>query len=279
MAVGGFIIGIFAWPLAATEEPFMPIFILSGSNAIMLAAVAAVTGFIAYFAAWPFGKDIGILAVPTGLVVWMIRSGSLADYFKANPSIAQRQELYSSSAWHPIFWLAIIAIGFAGVIIAHSITGGKKEGQEKKLNLNSILNSAAAVLASAVIAFILTNVFAQDVKLSDQALGSVVAQPAVGQIILGVMLAFGIAAFAVKVFLNASYIWPVISAVLVTLYAARTYTNQQVVEQLVMNWPPIFFNNPAAAILPMQMIALAALGSVAGYWWAISFLHWKKHTI
>jgi hypothetical protein len=168
-----------------------------------------------------------------------------------------------------------------GVLVAHLIAPAKRkfEVEQKKLKfeLNTILTYAAAVLMSAVIAQIALSVLAQDIRMPDEVLGSVVGQPATGQIFLAGVVSFGLAAFAAKVLLDVSYIWPMISAVLVSAYAARAYTNDGVIQHLAGNWAADYFNTSSAAVLPLQMACLACMGSVAGYWFAISFLHWRKH--
>jgi hypothetical protein len=46
---------------------------------------------------------------------------------------------------------------------------------------------------------------------------------------------------------------------------------------MVEQWPAIFFSNTIIAVLPVQMIAFGALGSVAGYWMAFRYDYWRKH--
>jgi len=103
----------------------------------------------------------------------------------------------------------------------------------------------------------------------------VVAQPAVGQIAFAVLFSFGVAAFVVKKFLNAAYIWPTIATVLVTAFSMHNYSRQ--ISYLAAKWPAVFFDNSAAAVLPVQMVAFGALGSVAGYWMAVRYDYWQKY--
>jgi hypothetical protein len=274
VAVGVLMIGILAWPFA---EPFGAVKTMGSRGAVVLLALAFVTGFIGYFVSWPFGREIGILAAPAGLAIWAARSGSMAGLIQLNPTAAQRQVLIASLKWEPFFWLAVVAAGFAGVLLAQKLCPNKKlETHEKsKSGPGEYLNAVLAVACSVFIAQFCIRIVAQDVTLSDNTLGSVVAQPAAGQIVFAVLVSFGAAAFVVKRFLNVSYIWPAISSAFVTTFIASVYAKE--VPDLVQNWPAAFFPNSVISILPIQMVAFGALGSVAGYWMAIRYEYWRKH--
>jgi len=118
---------------------------------------------------------------------------------------------------------------------------------------------------------------AQDVRIFDNKLGSVLAQPAVGQIVFAVLVSFGIAAFVVKKFLNVSYICPTVASALVTAFAVSAYVKQDVLQHLIQHWPAVFFSNAVTSILPVQMVAFGSLGSIAGYWLAVRYNYWRKH--
>jgi hypothetical protein len=211
-ATGAVLIGLLFWPLAAPPEPFGTVSLLGGTitafGAVFLAVLAFLTGLAAYFVSWPHGREIGILAVPTGLAIWGIRSGSMVNLIRRTTA-ANQPELFAALRWEPLFWLAIVTAGFAGVLLAQKIKAGpgpEKTKEKSKsggiININIIL----ALVASVVIAQLFINVFAQGIRLPDPKIGSVVAQPCVEQIVYGVFISFGLAAFAVKKFLNVSYL-------------------------------------------------------------------------
>jgi hypothetical protein len=249
-----------------------------GTNGmIVLIILAFVAGFIGYFISWPYGREIGILAAPFGLAIWAVRSGTMAGLIQLNPTVVQRQMLITSLKWEPFFWLFVVAAGFAGVLIAQQLSSKRKlEEQEKsKAGPNEYLNIIIALVSSGFIAQFCIRVVAQDVRIPDSTLGSVVGQPVVGQVVFAVLVSFGVAAFVVKKFLNVSYIWPSISSAFVTTFIASVYAKQ--VPDLVQNWPAAFFPNSVISILPIQMVAFGTLGSVAGYWMAIRYEYWRKH--
>ena len=76
VAAGVILIGFAAWPLAVPPDPFGVVSVLSGTitvgGALILVALAFLTGLIAYFLSWPYGREIGILAAPAGLSIWTI---------------------------------------------------------------------------------------------------------------------------------------------------------------------------------------------------------------
>ncbi|MHC4556403.1 MAG: hypothetical protein ACYTFW_12745 [Planctomycetota bacterium] len=279
-ATGVVLIGILVWPIATPSELVGVVradTISVGSRATLV-ILALLAGFIAYFVSWPYGREIGILAVPSGLSIWALRSGSMATLMQLKPTIAQRQAFLSTLKWEPIFWLVIVTAGFLGVLLGQKIRPSLnlKETQEKANSKSGkYLNAIIALVGSGLIAQFCIRIFAQDIRMFDNKLGSVVAQPAVGQIVFAVLVSFGLAAFVVKKFLDASYIWPAIAGALVTAFAISTYVGQ--LPYLVQRWPAAFFSNAIVSILPVQMVAFGTLGSIAGYWMAIRYRYWRKH--
>lgn len=78
-ALGIVVIGLLAWPLAAPADPLSPVraWSISPFGTMTLLILAFGLGFAGYFVAWPHGREIGILAVPFGLMVWAGRSGPM----------------------------------------------------------------------------------------------------------------------------------------------------------------------------------------------------------
>jgi hypothetical protein len=165
------------------------------------------------------------------------------------------------------------------VLIAEKLKPNKNLAAQKKSKSGpgEYLNIILALVCSAFIAQFCIRIVAQDVRLSDNTLGSVVAQPAVGQIVFAVLVSFGAAAFVAKKFFNVGYVWPSISSPFVTAVIAAIYGKE--VPYLVQNWPPAFFSNSVISVLPIQMVAFGTIGSIAGYWMAIRYEYWRKHEI
>ena len=284
IVTGVVLIGILAWPLAAPSEPLSAVRSsdISLGGGITLVVLAFLAGLISYFVCWPYGREIGILAGPSGLAIWAVRSGSMAALLQLNPAAEQRQALLATFKLDCIFWLVIVAAGFAGVLLGQKILSSPRPAEkQKKSNSKPVqyLNAIIALVGSALIAHFGIKIFAQDVELFDNNLGSLMAQPSVGQIVFAVFVSFGLAAFVVKKFLDVSYIWPAIACVLVTAFAASTYANQEVLQYLVQRWPPPFFSNTVVSVLPLQMVAFGTLGSIAGYWMGVRYGYWRKHEI
>jgi hypothetical protein len=283
VVAGVLLIGILAWPLVAPPEPFSVVSLtvgsISGGGAVILAGLAFVAGFIGYFLSWPHGREIGVLAVPAGLTIWVFRSGRMVNLIRRTDP-AQYSKLLAALRWEPLFWLAIVAVGFAGVLSAQKVRSKPKpENTDKKPNsrTNAYINVVISLAASVLIAQLCISIFAQGTRLPDEKVGSVIVQPAVGQIIFAVFVSFGIAAFVVKTFLNLSYIWPIIASGFVTAFSIISYGRQDVLQHLSTNWPTAFFSHAVISVLPISMVALGALGSIAGYWMAIRYNYWRKH--
>ncbi len=275
-AVGIILIGFVGRPAGLWSEQAG---IAGDGNIIILSVLAFVSGAIGYFVSWPYGRHLGILAAPFGLTIWSLRADSLTSLIQLNPTVAQRQQLLASIRWESVFWLAIVAAGFAGTILVHKIiSGGKSEEKQDKnvLKPSVLFNGIIAVVASVIIVQFCIGLLAQDIRMFDNRLGSMVAQPAVGQIVFAVFISFGLAAFAVKKLLNVSFVWPIISSAFVTFLVVSAFARQQVLEYMVQTWPASFYPNAIVCVLPVQMIAFGALGSVAGYWIAVSYTFGRK---
>jgi hypothetical protein len=196
------------------------------------------------------------------------------------PTAAERLELIGSLKWEPITWLAVVAAGCVGPLLFWRVLSKRRPAEKKASKSNPVkyLNAITALAASVVIVQFFIRVFAQDVSLTDTFAGkrmSVIAQPATGQIVFAVLVSFGLAAFVVKKFLDAGYVWPIVSTLLVTLFAFSVYTKN--VSYLAQQWPATFFSNAVVSVLPVEMVAYGTLGSIAGYWMAVRYDFWRKH--
>jgi len=205
----------------------------------------------------------------------------MAELMRLAPTLAQRQVLFAALKWEPIFWLAIVAAGFGGVLIGQKIIAKHEpnESQEKSdSKANTYLNGLIAVVGSVLIAQFCIGIFAQGIRMPDHRLGSVMAQPAVGQIVFAVLVSFGIAAFLVKKFLDAGYIWPIVASALVTGFTVITHVKQETLQQLVERHPSAFFSSTVTSILPVQIVSFGVLGSIVGYWLAVRVNSKHKHS-
>jgi hypothetical protein len=287
-AVGMWQIGMLAWPMVAPAEPFGVVSIITGAisagDAITLSAMAFGIGLVCYFLSWPYGSRIGILAAPAGLAIWAARSGDMGTLMQLNTSIVRREQIFSTLCWEPLLWLAIVAAGFFGVFVASHIirpadTTPKTTtaGKPQKSGFGDIVYAVVAVIGSAVVAQFFIGIFARDFTILDAASGSVVAQPAIGQIIFAVVAAFIIAGFLIKKVLDLDYLWPIISSCLVTPFAIGTYGKHEVIESFAGRWPAVFFPNSVLAVLPIQVVAFGSIGAVIGYWIAVHYDYWRQH--
>jgi len=269
--IGVLLVGILARQMA---EPFARVEAMGTRDAAILVVLAFVAGLIGYFVSWPFGREIGILAVPFGLTIWAVRSGSMAGLIQLNPTADQRMALVTSLKWEPFFWLAVVSAGYVGVLLGRKLSPSKNQAsqEESKSGPGKYLNAIIALACSVAIAQFCIRIIAQDVNL-----GSVVGQPAVGQVVFAVLVSFGCAAFVAKRFFNVSYIWPSIASAFVTAVMVSIYAKD--IPYLVQNWPAAFFSNSVISVLPVQMVTFGTLGSVAGYWMAIRYGYWRRHEI
>jgi len=281
-AIGVVLIGILAWPMVVPTDPFGAVCAgeISIVGKLVLVVLALLCGFLGFFVSKPYGREIGILAVPAGLAALAVRSGNMTSLLLQTQTSTERLSVYAALKWEPVFWLIVTAAGFLGVLLAGQIykkpdanPTQQKPDSKSKVYFNALI----ALVGSLFIAKFCVMIFAQDIRWADNSLNSVLVQPTVAQIAFAVLISFGIAAFVVKKFLDASYIWPSIASALLTALAITFYAKNGVFEHLVENWPVAYFSNAVLSILPIQMVAFGTIGSVAGYWLAVRYKYWRKH--
>lgn len=281
IAIGVILIGILGWPLAHQSEPFEAVRAgnVGLSGFVVLAALAFAAGALASLLSKPHGRELGVLAAPMGLAVWAVRSGSVSSMLQSNPAYQQRQAIFDAMKWEPLFWVAIVAAGYAGVVLVERIRSGRttESKETAKVGLNAMLGAGIAIVGTVFIAHFFVGRFAQDIKVYDSNVGFIMAQPAVGQLAFAVIAAFAAAGFAVKTFLDGSYIWPTLATSLVTAFAIAACLKGDILQIMAELWPGVFFTHPSLAILPVQMVAFGSLGSVIGYWLAVRYGYWRKH--
>ena len=73
----------------------------------------------------------------------------------------------------------------------------------------------------------------------------------------GVFLAFGIAAFVVKKFLDANYVWPAAASALVIAFANTVYVKADAVEKIASSLAAVFFPSATCSILLRPSIAMS----------------------
>ena len=85
LLVGVILIGLLA-PLRKPVESVGVVSLPAFGGKIVLAGLAVLAGLIDYFISQPYGREIGILAVPSGLAIWAVRYGNMAELMRLNPS-------------------------------------------------------------------------------------------------------------------------------------------------------------------------------------------------
>ena len=284
VVIGVVLVGIICWPSQSPPDPFGSLVFkeIGTSGAVTLLVMAFLAGIISYFVTWPYGREIGILAVPFGLCLWAYRAGTTGGLMQLNPGLTQRMEVLTAMRTEPLFWLLVIACGFAGVLSGQRIVSRFRKQQNLEKNVFTPTKFGYVIISvvlSAVVVIICLKMFARDVGIPNSNLETVSVQPAIRQNIFAILMSFGIAAFIIKLVFNLSYIWPTLSCVIVMAYAASTYMNGRVIESFVDNYPANFFPNVIVSILPVQMVTFGAIGSVIGYWMAIRYDYWHKHEL
>ncbi|MFI4913265.1 MAG: hypothetical protein ACIAQZ_16530 [Sedimentisphaeraceae bacterium JB056] len=279
LTIGAVVMGIFCWPLIAphAERETVSFFCscISVTDALIVILGAFATGAAAYFLGYPNGRYTALAAVPMGVGIWALRSGTISNLLTYNNSPEQHRLVYMSLRWEGIFWFLVIAAGYAGVKTAAILCKDTAKSEEPAKKKQPAGDLALPLVITAAIAWLLTNILAQSPKIMTTGNGIIHAQPRQAQIAFALLAAFGVAGYLVKRYMNVRIEIPVISTVLVSLGAA-IFSGRDSILEFSKNIPTSIFLHPISAILPVQMIAFGTLGVLIGYGIAILSHHKKK---
>jgi len=281
LALGVVVIGIWAWPLAAPPDPIdiVAAYQLTPLKALGLVALSAIVGVLAYLIPWPYGRQIGPLAVPAGLAVWALRSGPIARLMQRAPDLGLRLGVFMRLRYDSIFWLVMVAAGIAGVWLAAYIWPSDckdpadvlKKGRPRSRLLSDSLIGLAFSLA---IAYLLVAAFAQGTGVIA---ASIPTQPAARQIAFAVLVAFWAAGFLTARFLRLGPYGPIIASALLPMMAIQLFARPDIIGPVIRQYPATCLPKAILAVLPIQMVSFGAIGAIAGYWTAVRFEYWKRN--
>lgn len=281
ITLGVLVIGVFAWPLAAPNDPMSPVRAADVGfvGTLGLLALSFGLGIVSFFVAWPHGREIGILAVPFGLAAWAVRCGPMRTLTQSHASAEARQQLVNSLLFEPAYWLLFVAAGFAGVVVAQCLRSDSPSHIDVTrlkscLKPNGIVIGLIALLVAVLVASLSLGVFAQDLPTS---IRQPAAQPPRGQIGFAGIMAFAVAGFVVKKFFDLTYAWTALASAFVIPFAAMAYYRPDTIQKFAETQPATFFPHAVFAVLPVQLVAFGAIGSVIGYWLAIQYDYWRQH--
>ena len=287
VAVGVILLGYVGWPMLKPAAPLDAVVFftanIDAAKLLLTIILAFIAGLAGGFIARPYTRQIGIIAAPAGLAAVSMRSGDMATLLKANATVELRHSVYTALSWEGVLWLAVVASGFFGAIIANIIWPGKSD----KLIENDVLvpfyrdkktfymNVATSIATTVFLSHFIIKAIARDVIVNNQ-IASVVSQPANLQILFAVFVGFLACGFVSKYLLSSSYLWPAIASAIVCAVEMILAGRADSLNSLSQNWPIGFYFSGTSAVLPIQYIAFGTLGSVVGYWLAIRYAWWRK---
>jgi hypothetical protein len=283
LIIGVVLVGWLGWPLIRPADPLGAISLVDGRitaiTILSICGLAFAAGFLSYMVSWPKGSLTAPLAAPAGMAVWAFASGDMRILLLYNDTLAERQQVYSALGWEGLFWLLPVLAGLLGVLCGWTFQNRDKLSPPSIKSLTADAKPfwlAASFIAAIIIAKILIEVLAQNVRHADPKLGSVIGQPGKGQIAFAVFVAFLAAGMAAKYFAKTTYIIPTLSIAVVVYLAMHYAAGPAVLEAMAQNWAPAYFAKAICAILPLQMVTFGALGAFAGYQSAQKILEDKK---
>jgi hypothetical protein len=283
LLIGIILVGWLGWPLVCPADPLGAISLVDGqittAKILAICALAFAAGLFSYLTSWPKGSLTAPLAAPAGMALWVFASGDMRGLLLYHSTLAQRQQVYSKLGWEGLFWLLPVLAGMLGVMCGWMIQNRKKLSGISLTSLTADAKPFWIVISAAgtvIIAQILINIFAQDVRQADSQLGYVIGQPGKGQIAFAVFVSFLVAGLAVKYFGKTGYILPTLCVAVVVYLAMRYAASPAVIENMTRNWSVAYFAKAITSILPLQMVTFGAIGVFTGYQSAIKLLESQK---
>jgi hypothetical protein len=278
LLVGAIGLGIAAWPIVAPADPLDVVSALHihPVGALALIGLCAAAGFVAYLAAWPYGRHIGLLAVPAGLAVWALRSEDMFKPMQMAGNVPERLAVFAQLRWDSLFWLCLVGAGTVGVWVASRLWPAPKYADPVAAKSKSGygLDMALAPLVGLGAAHFVTTAMAQGSGVIGASLPT---QPATAQAAFAIMVAFATAAFLVARFLRAGLFWAVVTSAMLPIIDGLVYARANLLDPISGAYPATCFPTPALAILPIQMVAFGTLGAMGGYWVAVRVEYWRAH--
>ncbi len=280
MGVGAFLIGFLLWPKIAPADPLGAVTLYGGDFStadILLCLLASlIAGAGGCLLAYPYGKTVGLLAVPTGLAVWTFQSGSVRSLLLTHASFEQRLAVYQFLRVETLFWLSLLLCGAAGIRLVSRFLPPAKIPKipgtsSKKKKPNRTVSILAAVVISIVTVQSTVGLFAQDVRYPDAQIGSVTGQPGNRQIAFAVLASFALAAAAIKYLLDCEHYWAVLAGPILYFIAVSASCSPKMLQYMTETWAVTFFPNTISAILPIQFIPFSAIGALAGEWIVVKY--------
>lgn len=287
LSAGALIVGAVGYPLVRPDDPLGAISLFSGEISMLHGAILIVLGFVAGVAGtlvcYSLGRFLGPLSAPAGVGVLAMASGDMRQLLLTSYALEQRNAMYSFLRWELLFWLAICAAGYLGVLLTTKLMGTKTiiAGHTiKPANKSNFwVNCGIAAVAAAAIVYFTIGIFAQDIPQFDENTGgTVMGHPGHRQIAFGVFMSVALAGFAAKQLLQVHYIPVVLGAVALYVGTYTQFVDSDTLAYMVKTHPIYFFSNSIFAILPIQFAPFAVLGAITGFWISIFMKYRPKHT-
>ena len=140
LAVGGVVFGTVGWALVRPEQPGGAVTVVMGGRAagvlLSMVALGVVVCLAGSVIGTVHGRYIGQMAIPAGLTVWAIRTGSMDSLLLSHSSVASRASMFHGLMFEVLIWLGLVLLGYwladrvFGLMLQGGKTGRKGSGGE-----------------------------------------------------------------------------------------------------------------------------------------------------
>lgn len=280
LSCGALLVTALGWSMVRPTDPIGAVTLFNGEittpAALLLVVLAIAASVAATVVCWPAGRFLGPIAAPAGIGIFALISGTLRQVLLTNSTLADRNELYAFLRWEMLFWLGLCTAGYLASIATSQLIGPKasvniNDTMKTRNSIEKWGNLLAAVIVAGVIIHFTIGIFAQDIRQVDEKLGYVIGQPGGRQIVFGVFVSVGLAAFVVKHFMKVHYTPVIVGAAALYFISFTRFIDSDLLQYMVKTWPIDFFPNSLYAILPVEFVSFSILGAISGYWMSVHF--------
>ncbi|MBN2375650.1 MAG: hypothetical protein JXD22_04575 [Sedimentisphaerales bacterium] len=306
LAVGGVVFGTVGWALVRPEQPGGAFTVVMGGKAagvlLSMAALGVVVCLAGSVIGTVHGRYIGQMAIPAGLTVWAIRTGSMDSLLLSHSSVASRASMFHGLMFEVLIWLGVVLLGcwLSERVFGLLLQGGGDGVGDNKIvevsgevsiakkgkdsdggwldgGLNSKwLSRVLAVLISCIIGFVLMKLLARSGVPHFNAaetirVGNV---PATKQIVFAVGAAFFLGTLAAHQLFRVK-LWYYLLAPAIVAWVGYAWAGYLVSLSPLEGISPHFVHASVvfATVLPVQFLGIGSLATIVGFWYSTQMHH------
>ena len=298
LGVSGLLFAWLGWSWVRPTDAQDSLTVVMSGHALRVVLAVLILGLIGTaIGVWvgkPYGRQLGMLAIPAGLTVWAIQAGNMERLLMRHSEAGARVGFFYGLIGDSIIWFAVVVLGATAAWLAADKLGttrpergnmpapetagkdistkSKGNSLANKLMENAWVRGISGLIVGGMVAIMLVKILGQarQVRLSEQPVVEASMVPTIGQIIFAVGVGFFLAGLAAhqltEIPLPHLLAAPLLVSVVAYIYGAQDW----IIESLNGGgaaFVPVSVT--FATILPVQYIGVGTLAVILGYYYSV----------